>query len=414
MQTLQSSTQASGNNVDGDRNSFRLFSWNINGIDAFLPPQHTKIISFFKPTTPNSGNGPPRDPFFTPPNSLRLFLARHGWPEVVFLQELKIKPSDSHVLASLLASLNSPLNPQDRLADDRTYNLDAVLPRDRFNTKVFQGKLYGVGTLLRRDFVKKHVERVRDVEWDLEGRVSIVETNALASSGSGRPLALVNVYAVNGTTAPYRSPQDGTVIGTRHGHKLAFHSHLRDECLDLEDRGFDVVVAGDLNVARGTLDGHPNLRISPRQHAANRADFNAKFFGGEQDDGSNAMMRDGGVNRDVDADVEMDGMEVEEDVASLPGSSHSQEEYHPQGPSGAITPCLNAVDVFRALHGSERRYTYYPRTREWGSSCDRVDLIFVSKRLWDDGRVLDTGILDTPQERGPSDHVPLWVEIALG
>jgi exonuclease III len=119
----------------------------------------------------------------------------------------------------------------------------------------------------------------------------------------------------------------------------------------------------------------------------NRADFNRKFFGRED-------------NRRAEAYVEVEQKAEGEGEGEL-GREEERER------------CLDAVDVFRAMHGGERRYTYYPRTREWGSSCDRVDLIMVSKALWEEGRVLNTGILDTPQERGLSDHVPLWVEIAL-
>ncbi|KAK4121658.1 DNase I-like protein [Parathielavia appendiculata] len=336
--------------------TIRIFSWNINGIGPYLPPQTTKITSFFKPSDPNQ----PLPQLKT--DGLRIFLSRHGWPEVLFLQELKVQQGDTKTLAALLSSLNTPLNHDDELTDSRTYTLDAVLPRDKYNARGFGGKLYGVGTIVRTDFARSHVALVRSADWDLEGRATPNHT-------VHTPLALINVYAVNGTSAPYRDPRTGRPTSrTRHDHKLAFHTYLRDECLTLERRGFGVVVAGDVNVARGPLDGFPKLRIFPRQHCVNRADFNGKFFGAV--DNRRAMA------------------------------------YYPCG-------CLDAVDVFRVVHRHERRYTYYPRTREWGTSCDRVDMVFVSRWLWEAGKVVGTGILDTPQERGLSDHVPIWVEIAL-
>jgi exonuclease III len=383
--------------------SIRLFSWNINGVGPLLPSQTTKITSFFKPLDAISDDdiAAARRPRLS---GLRAFLSRHNWPEVLFLQELKIAQGDTKAVAALLSALNTPSNAEDGKAspaDSRTYTLDAVLPRDRFNVRGFQGKLYGVGTILRTDFAREHVACIRDVDWDREGRVSIVELKKKEKKNTSqvmdpqqqqhdnndetydddddyKPLALINVYAVNGTSAPYRSPRDGRVtdtITTRHDHKRAFHSRLRDECLALEAQGFHVVVAGDVNVARGLLDGYPNLRTFPREHCANRADFNVKFFGVED----NARAR---------AYCVVDGEKEKEE-------------------------CLDAVDVFRAMHRAERRYTYYPRSGEWGSSCDRVDVVFVSKGLWEARRVLGTGILDTPQERGLSDHVPLWVEIAM-
>ncbi|KAK3389711.1 Endonuclease/exonuclease/phosphatase [Podospora didyma] len=386
--------------------TLRLFSWNINGIEPFLPPSDKKITSFFKPK--NSQNQPEKEP--PPSASLRAFLARHNWPEVLFLQEVKIKHGDTKTLASLLSAVNTPLNSTDELASDRTYTLDTVLPEDKYNARGCGGKLYGVTTLIRKDFAQEYVVSARSVPWDLEGRVCVVElhpyhppspfsfssspSSSLSSNdrkdkdegrkrkrgGGYNPLALLNIYAVNGTSAPYRSPETGKIVGTRHDHKLAFHSRLRDECLRLQEGGFQVVVAGDLNVARGEGDGFPRLRTFPRQHCVNRVDFNGKFFGGEDNARARAYVGDS------------DGV----DNAEKEGR------------------CLDAVDVWRAMHGKERRYTYHPRTsKKWGESCDRVDLIFVSRGLWESGRVIATGILDSPQERGPSDHAPIWVEVGM-
>lgn len=378
----------------------RICSWNINGVQSFLPSSTAPITSFFKPVptqlkrtidgeAPNKASEPRKPPLVGSP--LRAFLLRHDWPEVLFLQELKISQRDQKTPTALLSALNTPLGSNDTATIGSRYTLDVNLPRDKFNARGFGGKLYGVGTILREDFASQYAATVRHAEWDLEGRVSIVELQQ-ASEGwpernnesnehgekiTSRPLALINVYAVNGTSAPYRSPENGQTMGTRHNHKISFHSHLRNECLRLEQRGFDVVVAGDLNVARGRLDGHPNLRTWPRQHCVNRADFNTKFFGKDDNDRAGAYV---GEN-DVD--------------------------------SGEIS--FQGVDVFRALRGPERKYTYHPRGEgEWGSSCDRVDLIIASKGLYENGGIGDTGILDSPQERGTSDHVPLWVKVKLG
>ncbi|ROV88894.1 hypothetical protein VSDG_08929 [Cytospora chrysosperma] len=388
----------------------RIFSWNINGVQSFLPPRTAPITSFFKPIAQQKkrdrGGRPvgdilapqtlPRSSSTSGYSSLRVFLARHQWPEVLFLQELKINSSDEKSPAALLSSINTSSGTEDPALPETTYTLDVNRPRDKYNARGFGGKLYGVGTILRSDFAGRHVAGVRHAEWDLEGRVSIVElrrppggcnhpesvgtTRYWEDGHSPRPLALLNVYAVNGTSAVYKSSETGKVIGTRHTHKLAFHSRLRDECLALERRGFDVVVAGDLNIARGPLDGHPNLRTRPEQHNVNRADFNKKFFTDED-------------NKRADAYVGRRGTD--------PGKSEGGEENR-----------FDGVDVFRALHGKARRYTYHPYA-DWGSSCDRVDVIFVSRGLHEAGRVVDTDILDTPQERATSDHVPLWVKVKL-
>ncbi|KAK3487502.1 Endonuclease/exonuclease/phosphatase [Neurospora hispaniola] len=396
--TLQTADQPRSSSPSKD--AFRVFSWNINGINAFLSSTHSarKITSYFTESTKTQKSGtssidapPNANRLRTPPgqalssstHSLRAFLARHNWPEILFLQELKIKPQDGPArLPKILSALNTPLNAADSVSDHRTYTFNAVLPRDKHNAKAFGGKLYGVGTIMRTDFARKWVATVREVDWDIEGRVSVVEMRG-APEGQDenepvtKPLALINVYAVNGTTQPYRNPLTGAVhpnCPTRHDRKLVFHSLLRDECLSLEARGFSVAVAGDMNIARGPADGHPNLRTFPEQHCVNRVDFNTKFFGEEDNKRAGAYV----------------------------GTQDEKTE-----------KCLDAVDVFRAKYGMEKRYTYYPNRGEWGSSCDRVDMVFVSKEVWGDGRVIDTGILDTPQERSPSDHVPFWVKIAL-
>ncbi|KAK3353304.1 Endonuclease/exonuclease/phosphatase [Lasiosphaeria hispida] len=362
-----------------DQGTVRLFTWNINGIAPFLPQPESsqKITSFFKPSTTPTSSKSRRSPTLLsdscPQPPLQSFLSRHNYPEVLFLQELKISPSKITAISALVSALNTAPSSSSPLPSNRTYTFHPILPRDRHNARGFNGALYGVGTLLRTDFSQKHVACVRGVEWDLEGRVCIVEAKAgrNPTPPSHPPLALINIYAVNGTSAPYRSPETGLVTGARHDFKREFHTRLRDECLALERRGFGVVVAGDVNVARGVLDGWPRLRTAPREHCVNRADFNGKFFGRADNERARADVGEGG------------------------------------GKGG----CLDAVDVFRAVHGRERRYTYFPRGREWGTSCDRVDMVFVSMGLWEAGRVLRTGILDTPEERGSSDHVPVWAEL---
>lgn len=118
-----------------------------------------------------------------------------------------------------------------------------------------------------------------------------------------------------------------------------------------------------MNVAPDARDGHPRLRTFPQQHAINRVDFHNKLLEG--------------------------------------------------GDKAGGTECLNGVDVWRKMHDDERRYTYYSRGREWGTSCDRVDYFVARRSLWDKGSVKNSGIMDSEAERGPSDHCPIWVDIEL-
>lgn len=204
--------------------------------------------------------------------------------------------------------------------------------------------MYGVCTLVRRD-VPEPVTRT--VEWDLEGRVLLVEISQWR-------VLVVNVYAVNGTANDYRDPGTGKVVGDRHDRKRAFHSLLRDEVRRYEDRGWDVVVAGDINISRSRIDSFPQLRMA-EEHVRNRADFEEKFI--------------------------MD---------------------------------LGMVDTFRLVHGQQRRYTYRPRNKPWGAGGDRVDMILVMKGLKAQGRIKEADILDSEEERGLSDHMPLFVELSIG
>jgi exonuclease III len=189
---------------------------------------------------------------------------------------------------------------------------------------------------------------------------------------------------VNGTDAPYKDSTTGENVGTRHDRKLQVHRLLQNECRELEERGFAVVLAGDINIARSRLDGFPRLRESPVQHCKNRADFEAKFFG----------------------EVKVEGKVLESSVSanSKPSETVSK-EMKPETSWGMI-------DSFRHLHAQQKGYTYYPRSQgpaTFGASCDRVDMILISQTLRDN--LVSAGIHETVADRGPSDHVPLYASL---
>jgi exonuclease III len=342
----------------------RVFSWNIDGIAPFL---QKSITSYFgKPPQSLQKAGPS-------PASLRSFLQRHDWPSVLFLQEVKIGSTDRKTQDAVRSAVNAVIQPED-FKDSKSpkYDVYFTLPTDRYNARGLggSGKVYGVASIVRSDLASRFkLETVhsRTVDWDLEGRVNVIE---LASAKA--KLAMVNIYAVNGTDNPYRDPSTGAVIGTRHDRKLAFHRLLRDECARVEAEGWHVLLAGDFNVAPDERDGWPRLRTLPKQHVVNRADFLQKFF----------------------------------DKAGTNDNKSRQEKDQP-------TTEWKGVDVWREMHDDQRGYTYYPKNRNWGTSCDRVDYAIVGKDTWEQGLINGCGILESEFERGPSDHCPVWVDIEL-
>ncbi|KAL8703365.1 MAG: hypothetical protein Q9201_003450 [Fulgogasparrea decipioides] len=318
--------------------SLRIYSWNINGIAPYLNQQRS-ITSFFPTTsaTPKSTTRPSS-------LSLRACFRRWAFPHIVCLQEVKIAPQDTSSQTSVRRVVNDPLSDDDdTTAVHRLYDAHFNLPRDKHNATGFGGKVYGVCMLVRRDIAT--ALKVRIPDWDLEGRVQILELPKHA-------LVVLGVYAVNGTTNPYRDPATGKVVGDRHMRKRRFHEELRHECARYEDHGWNVIIAGDINISQTPLDSYPQLRMG-RDHVLNRTHFRDCFIKGKEEGG------------------------------------------------------LGMRDSFREIRGEERKFSYRPRERAWGEGMDRVDLVLVSQGV----KLKDADILDTEDERGTSDHVPLCVEI---
>ncbi|KAK6067036.1 hypothetical protein SCUP515_10372 [Seiridium cupressi] len=400
--------------------ALRIFSWNVNGIAPFVQPYLQRSIkSFFKPSARNpsttagrkrrrrgEGDVTSDSEDFTEKEggeedlskegrpSLRIVLQRFVWPHILFLQEVKIKPGDAKTMGAVRRAVNEKLE-QD---EGPEYEVHFNLPEDPYNAKGFGGKVYGVATIIRKDLNSQYVQRMREVKWDREGRVQVIETKEITlpldleigpgnnctdvkyPRGNGFKLAIINIYAVNGTSNSYRSTHTGVEIGTRHDRKLAVHTELLSEAVLLEAKGFYVIVAGDLNVARCELDGYPNLRTRPYQHVLNRTDFNDKFF-------TNNL------------------------IGNILSNAAYSGTYTAIPADGTKLNGFNGIDTFRHIHGDTQKYSYHPRGLTWGSSCDRVDLIIASRAL--SGNIANAGIYDSPRDRGPSDHCPVWVEIGI-
>ena len=212
-----------------------------------------------------------------------------GTPEVLCLQELRIRAHDRDAITALERALPG-------------YRCHCSLPRDPRNVTFRGGRMYGVATYVRGSW------QAQVPEWDREGRVVVVRRDRLA---------VVNVYAVNGTTKPYFDDA-GRVAGDRNDLKRRFQTSVLDLGRALRAEGA-VVLAGDWNVSRTAQDTHPRLRTE-EPHARARAELNAR-------------MADEGF-----------------------------------------------VDIWRERHPNERAYTWFnPRAR--GLDAARVDYILVSSDL---------------------------------
>jgi exonuclease III len=233
-------------NDDGDGNlqsdgqqhrRLTVYSWNVNGIAPFISSVVQPSVAEYFQRPEGSSSSQLQSP--GPKASLRDFLRRHQWPEVLLLQEVKINPDD---ISSIRAVETAVKRQEAESPDAHDYEAYFCLPSDRHNARGFGRNVYGVCTIIREDYSKTVVERIQPVNWDAEGRFLMLETK----ESLGIPkLAIINVYAVNGTDNPYKDSKTGEILGTRHDRKIQVHSLLQAECRRLEADGFGVILAGD-------------------------------------------------------------------------------------------------------------------------------------------------------------------------
>ncbi|QIW96161.1 hypothetical protein AMS68_001679 [Peltaster fructicola] len=173
-----------------------IYSWNVNGIDPLL---QTTIRDFW--SVPQRAAMSEQAP--APP--IRRFLHRHGWPTLCFLQEVKIRPGDDSKMRAVRRAVSNFGEP-----DLPDYEARFCLPNRARYPRASGGRVYGVCTLIRKDYLRDIVQEVREIAWDDEGRILLVESKATRSMPK---LAVFNVYLVNGTELPYRDATSGEVTG---------------------------------------------------------------------------------------------------------------------------------------------------------------------------------------------------------
>lgn len=181
--------------------------------------------------------------------------ARLGNPDVLCLQEVRIRPQDAGLVERMRHALPG-------------YTCQSALNRDPRNGGFRGGRAYGVATWVREELAPLALV----FDWDREGRACISQLRAL-------DLAIGNVYAVNGTARPHFDHDRDAVSGDRHAFKQAFIARLGGELATLRAHGLRLLLAGDWNVSRTRLDTTPRLRTE-EPHATARRRFNDEFVGG--------------------------------------------------------------------------------------------------------------------------------------
>jgi exodeoxyribonuclease-3 len=186
---------------------------------------------------------------------LRDHLAPLGTPDVLCLQEVRIRPRDAELVARMHAALPG-------------YACHAALNRDPKNGGFRGGRAYGVATYVREALAPVALA----FDWDREGRVVLTH---LREAG----LTIGNVYAVNGTSRPHWDHERDAVHGDRHAFKQGFIARLGAELAALQANAVPLLLAGDWNVSRSRIDTTPRLRTE-EPHATARRRFNEEFIGG--------------------------------------------------------------------------------------------------------------------------------------
>lgn len=222
----------------------KIISWNVETPVPFLNLPAKEVGKSATTYTPRRTH-------------LRELLARHDFPDFLCLQEVRARHNDTDWIAALRAAVNGhgrDSGPQ--------YTVYTSLNRATRGQRHF-------GTVT---FAKSpdDIAVAREVDWDVEGRVVILEMK------SG--WALVNVYALNGSEYAWKDPTGRNIVPkTRNERKREFNRLLMKECQDMQARGLRLILIGDFNISLTKQDCVPRLRTE-YPHSLARKEFNEKFI----------------------------------------------------------------------------------------------------------------------------------------
>ncbi|KAI9001023.1 Endonuclease/exonuclease/phosphatase [Trametes punicea] len=224
----------------------RILSWNVETPVPFLQLPATQARSATTAEVTAGSN----------PGLLRDLLHRHDYPDFVCLQEVRARHTDKQWIAALRLAAN--------------YGAHDLGPKYTFyhslNRAARGQRHFGVVTYVKEPHA---VVTAREVDWDAEGRVLILEME------SG--WALVNVYALNGSEYMWRDPLGRSSPKTRNERKREFNRLLMEECRAMQRRGLRLVLIGDFNISLTKQDCYPRLRTE-YPHGLARQEFREQFI----------------------------------------------------------------------------------------------------------------------------------------
>lgn len=191
------------------------------------------------------------------PVPLEQVAERFGHPDVICLQEVRIRPQDLELVRAMQGALAG-------------YSCSHALANDPMNVRFRGGRAYGVATYVKESPGARLGSTIATaLDEDREGRLVVLELPRLR-------LALFDLYAVNGTSKPYYDHTLGRVHGDRHAFKRRFHEALMREATRRTERGLELILIGDWNISRTTQDTFPRLRTE-EPHARARRHLNQEL-----------------------------------------------------------------------------------------------------------------------------------------